>query len=658
MTLLPMGSSPKSLCAAALIAASTAAIAAVALAFGWHRYVPILGYWEHLHFFYSFGPVTPHLSFAIAPRANIGGQGYPLLDLGLNLTNALGWSLANFRIVIFAYSLGTYAAMALVFSRWFGVPAALFGVTLAVLSTGYLVFTNQALVMLPTLFLCVLLVERFQKLDETPNATGPKVMIAILIALLMIHYGMGRFFAVGWMLFYFAQRIYLAWRHLPGGRPFRDYLKQDLITAISIVSLALVLICLVDFRNILAFRDPWNIFFPRYGTEVEMVPDKLFPTIIGNIPLLLEMLFPFLHLSGERAVGIEALLSGQRTAILNLWHAPFLIIGIGVSIRRSFRTISPMVTPYLALHVLFLLTVGLTVFSQQYGASATISPYRIFCGMFAVAGYIAVAFLWITETIRAHVPNLGRWAMLPVAGLLFAVASVSLTAQADDLRMAIAAKAHIDGGTGEFATAPDTLTYGDDIDTYRQARFKFLANTLSSALACGPRQSAVLLRLSPELLFVQGKYRGVHYLQTLNDLSATMALYMGDHGLNAAHVIVHTRDTRGIRDRGHGYGGRSRVFSGPIYWADNKIVYSADEPLAYELVEARPGRKPMVIVAFSDAEVVGAKASLDANGIQFSFTGPVSSIRQLGKMATDLRAPCPAATNDPELSPETLEKRP
>ena len=65
-------------------------IASIFNLFDFQSYVPVLSTWEHFHYQYMYGAVEPGLSFRVAPRANVGGQGYVLVDVGYWLSNILG----------------------------------------------------------------------------------------------------------------------------------------------------------------------------------------------------------------------------------------------------------------------------------------------------------------------------------------------------------------------------------------------------------------------------------------------------------------------------------------------------------------------------------------------------------------------------------------
>ncbi|UTW51636.1 hypothetical protein KFF05_17350 [bacterium SCSIO 12827] len=614
-------------------------LGALAFGLGWHQLVPILSKWEAFQYFYNYATVDPHLSFAIAPRANIGGQGYPLLDMGRFATDLFGLSLPTFRTASLLYGLAAYGLIIVVFRRWFGLYAALAGTTLTVLSIGYLFMSNQMLVFTPTSLLCVLLVERTQTLGRKPNCLIAQSTVVFVLAMLLIHYAMGRYFAVGWIAWFFLSRIAVAQRVFGLGAAWREFVSCQFRLAFGITIATATLLCLLDPRNAAYLIDPVSIFFPDQWDEVETSPGKLLPTVLGNIALLGEMIFPFLTQAAPNLP--DPLLTGARAPILNYWHTPFLILGFCVAVVRTGRRTVADVLPYASIHVIAFLTLGLTLFSEQIGDLATISANRTFCGFFAFAGYIVVAFKWIAEKAQNQSALL-RFGLLALPYIFCAAAVPVLNVTFRGMSERISAMATIDDVKRQFSPVPTVLPAGIQADTYLHARYARLAERLMPWQACFARHEVVLLRVSPQILLNRGKYDGLHYIHNFNDLSSTFALYLSNLGMNVGHVVVHGIRAKGYKDRGHGYGGRPRVFSGPIAWRDEEIIYPARGPRAFQLVASHQGRIPDFIVTFSQAEADAARQLLADLGRRTSEPVPITSLPASFIRADGASTPCQA----------------
>ena len=167
--------------------------------FSLHTFIPVLGPWEHFTFFHYFGADEAYRTWRISPRAIAVGQGYPLMDFGLWLSQFWGWSTLSIRGAPIAYGLFNIILMIFVFSRWFGLVPSVIGVLLTATSLGYLFFTVALNVMMPTLLLCTLFLERLQSYDANNKNFSLIFILGIIGAGLILHYAMGRFFLLAYL---------------------------------------------------------------------------------------------------------------------------------------------------------------------------------------------------------------------------------------------------------------------------------------------------------------------------------------------------------------------------------------------------------------------------------------------------------------------------
>jgi hypothetical protein len=571
----------------------------------WHRFLPVLGTWEQFQYAYTFGAADMHLSFAVAPRANTGGQGYPLVDIGYFLTNALGLSLPGFRLTTQIYGLLAAGMMLLVFSRWFGWLPALLGVTMAVLSQGYLIYSNQVLVMVPSLLLCVLLVEATQQLDRKPRSWGPIVCAGVIAALLLMHYAMGRYFAAGWLAWYFMARLVLAAVAAPSRRSFMAFARPQIAAAVWIGIIAVAGLVLFNLKNAAYLINPMELFFPNSGDEIEMRSNQLISTVVGNLPELGEMLFPYIF--DQKGLLPEIMQDARRAPFFDIWHGPFLVIGFLVALRRSFRRTVTATLPYAALHVIAFLSLALPLFSEDLPGSSALISSRIVGGTFAVAGYITVAALWLSEIVqpcRLRIMGLAVWA----AVILFAASSLSQTKHAMQTRAHD--RARIVAETGAFISAPKELPpYIQEFD-YLQARLRALADMLASGLNCRPHGGPVIFQVKPAVVFTSDTDWINPYMHDRNDLSSTLALYLADAGVNAGHTILHGKFDPGYRETGQGYAGPKRVYSGPVSWLNREMAYKVLPPVEAEVKTASGMQSNLAVTTFTASETRATQKAL------------------------------------------------
>ncbi|HAD88142.1 MAG TPA: hypothetical protein DCG48_12335 [Rhodospirillaceae bacterium] len=607
-----------------------AVLAVVAWVLDWHRFVPLLGTWEQLQYYYTFGAAEPYLSFEIVPRANTGGQGYPLVDMGVYLTHIVGLSLPGMRLATNLYAIGAATAAVAVFSRWFGPGPALLGVTTTILSTGFIVFANQNLAMIPSLLLCVLLVCATQHLRRAPLSPVPLAVTGLLLALLIVHYAMGRYFAIGWLVWYFGTTVIGA---LNAGRQLRlsaRLLAPHAAAIFLVFGIGIITLALFNIQNLQHLLHPMDLFFPDNGDEIEMRPAQMLSAVIGNLPDLAIMLFP--DFRGPLDLLPEILTDVRLAPFFNLWHAPFIVLGFGVALARCFRNAGPGIYPYASVHILFGLTIGLALFSEQMENGTALISARIVGGTFAMAGYIVVAILWLKERLTRFGPRaLGIATVFWV--LTMAGAAVDLSQIRAGIEHRAAERAAVSPSTGAFVDSPKIKpTLIKEFD-YLQARYRELANRLAASLRCdvGDGKPAIL-RISPRIVFL-GKDDWINpYMRDFNDLSPTLALYLADAGIDAGYVIAHSAFDPGFKDWGHGYAGRPRVFSGPIDWKSQGIEYRLLQPEAQEMKTASGELAVAVVVTFSDTEKTAARRAFEEAGIDAVLDIAVPTLAAAGDL--------------------------
>ena len=423
---------------------------------------------------------------------------------------------------------------------------------------------------------------------------------------------------------------------MPTGFASRKYIAKNFLMACALALVTIVILCVLDFRNIKALADPWNIFFPRIGTEVEMAPEKLGPAIYRNLILIIGMLVPQDFSAGDPG----PLLTGARSNILNIWHIPILLIGVGIAIRRTFHHRGAADFPYLSLHVIAALSVGLTLFSQHYGDVSTISPFRVFGGFFAFAGYITVFFRWLCRKMPG-------WSKVAQAGtgaltmLLFGFAIVSLSAQLSKLHGKIEEKARLNLSSGTFTPVPKIFSFEEHPQSYLHARLRKLAEMVANKGVCDTAQMS-FLPLLPRIVLNEGKYDELAYLSKFNLISSTFAVYLRTAGVNAAYFILHDRDPQ-PGPPGNGFAGRPRTFSGPITWKDQEIHYRNERILTGNLHSGMRTNKPRVIIGFSQAEAEAAHKLSASTGQKIHELPAVTSLRDLTDSLAARDRDCPVA---------------
>jgi hypothetical protein len=567
--------------------------------FGLWSYAPVIGVWEQFHFHYLYGAVDPQLALSVAPRANTGGQGYVLVELGYWLSSMFDLSIDSLRALMNIYAIITVVGMIVVFSRWFGLASAILGTSLMVFSMGFVVFSSQTLPMWPSLMLTVLFVERFQVYSTNPKLWGPKICLAILGSLMLTHYAMSRYFLVGWLAYYFSMQFINTYL-ISDNHNSRINLRELRQQFFQFIGLLLATFVIIDYYNIMYVFRLDELFFPDDGLEIEMEAMKLIPTIIHNIKMVI---LNFAEIDNSYTSKYpEALLAVQMYPLVFGWHIKLMFLGTIILFRRLFFGNSN-VLPYFSLFIICVITIVPTLFSEV-GPGLSFLSSRLVGAYFAITGIVIVAISWLWEYASKKNKGLRTFIIVAVVALNIA-GGMKLADEKSEWVKRVEERGAIDVIAGNFIDVPETLPVGVRTDNYLQARYSKLASIIKGKFECRMNES-ILLNINPSILLMNGKYTSTHYMRNYNDFSIVLALYLGQININTTYTLVYDKNDPGKSDRGQGYSGKPRVFSGPIKWEEGKIFYDINGEIDYQ-IKGSELDKNILLLAFSEEEANGLK---------------------------------------------------
>jgi len=593
-----------------------------------HTFVPVLGPWEHFTFFHYFGADEAYRTWRISPRAIAVGQGYPLMDFGLWLSQFWGWSTLSIRVVPIGYGIINIILMILVFSRWFGLVPSVIGVLLTATSLGYLFFTVELNVMMPTLLVCTLLLERLQAYDANNKKFSMLIILGIIGATLILHYAMGRFFFIGLLGYFLSKHVLLACLRFPNRNLALELAWTQIFNGLAIVLLSSIILVLLDGSNFFSILDVRELFFPG-REEIEFNISNWVETISTNIINIINVFFPPFHISVDRlSINLQ---NWHRFPILNLWHSPFIIIGFIVSLRRTFQSETSTSFPYATLLAMTFLTLGLALFSAIGAFPIT----RLIIGFLPLAGFIVVGVAWTFELllkVKLKIFILGIFAYV----FIFAFGVSYLVEVSNTWREKVTERSSINLSEDQFKSFPQDTP---NKFIFMQARFKRLANILDPIVECKIKTSpkkVQLVQIAPSIILEGNTYDVIQYLNQYNDISPTLALYFADLGFNTSYMIIYPKDERGIAYLSHSYLGKPRIYSGPIKWENKKIKYIGQRPFNYSLKIPSKSFDQLVIFSFSDEETNIARRFLNKKSLEFSETRVFEGIYNLVKRSESI----------------------
>lgn len=362
----------------------------------------LLSEWESFTVYSTFGARDSALSLAVAPRANIGGQGYALLEASRSLLEATGMPVTLETIRIPSMICG---AVALVFffivgRRWFGPWPALGATALLAVNPMFSQYQHELIVVMPSIMAFLILLERLQALDDHVERWRNWLTLGLAYALVLLLYGPGRVIATTLLVLWLVKAGVRVFRGVESPRPLGLLARTASAVAVAIVALVVVAPSNVRFLN-----PDLRILFPR-NSENFLVSDSPFSpltVVLTNARILAESLIT--GGGAYHANFIEGTMIQGRYALIPLVIVPIYLAGLVVSALRL-RVERPIAdSPYLAVLVLAALTSIpiLTSSLVQVGdgqvfsgyvaegdlAVSTLTDYRI--AYFLVPAYLAVA---------------------------------------------------------------------------------------------------------------------------------------------------------------------------------------------------------------------------------------------------------------------------
>lgn len=352
----------------------------------------LLGDWESSTVFSTFGVRENSLSLAVAPRGNIGGSGYALLEMSRSLLTQFGLHPSLFTMRIPAMLFG---ATALIFffviaRRWFGPWPALGATALLAVNPIFSQYQHELIIAGPSLMAFLVFFERLQALALHRERWRNWLTLSLALVLVFLLYGPGRILAVILFVAWMAMRLTRSWldRDRAGVR------RLLLQASVSAMTVAAVLVAAAP-SNI-RFLSP-RLLFPK-NSENFLVSDSVISpiqTLFLNARITIESLI--LGGGPNHSDFLEATISQGRFPLMPLLVVPVYLAGFGLCALQLKNVKQRLSSPFTAILVLAALTTVPMLTSSVFTAAdgtgtawvSSLSDFRL--SYFLIPAYLAVA---------------------------------------------------------------------------------------------------------------------------------------------------------------------------------------------------------------------------------------------------------------------------
>ena len=591
----------------------------------------LFGVWESFYFYHTFGALNAPLEFRISPRADIGDPVHGLIEISRNVLDwfGLGLRLETFRIPAILYGAISIILFFVIVRRYFGKWAALAATGLLATNPMFHQQQHTMTVLIVGGMAFLFFVERLQALEFRYGSLVTWSGFSIAMALVALHYGVGRIYAFIFIGFWFAKAFVILCRKPGGSQVFRSILYRGFISLLIFVGV----LTLLDWRNLISLLRVYRFFFPEVA-EIAVISGiyssssaDLLTTLVFNTKILFESLFTY---GGDYHSAFPTYrASDYRFPLINPMVLPFMLGGLAVCLVRLRQRTVLLAMPWLSVCVLFFVCtlpqlLSVVIINHPMfpnGLLGTISNHRLYYALFPVHLLIAVFVHWVLNNNKRS---------------RFAVASLAVAVIFMFVWFAYGLVKENSRFNAQLATI-DTSLNGPL--AHQQWRDGTASSDRSDIIASHLQQHAQYFRAAKEIKQLVHKNdtidqpsliqvdinrftesplipNTIHFIHELNFHAPYLALYLADGGLDTAWVLMlnKRRTTRGLA-----YGqGRPREYSAPMVLnEDTGLGYQNPQELIGVVQYFGSSTKPAAILATTPEEVEVARRWFDERGLRY-----------------------------------------
>lgn len=595
----------------------------------------LLGEWESLTVYTIFGAADASLNLGIAPRGNIGGQGYALLEVSRFLTEHLGIhpSLESIRIPVMICGAISLLLLFVIARRWFGPWPALIATALLAVNPTFSQYQHELIIAGPSLMAFLLVVERVQATANRPDRWLGWLTLSGAAALTLLLYGPGRIMALAVIGLWLIKSLVRAWRD---AYPLPPPALLVRIAAFAVTTLALLLVAAPSNAR---FFGP-SLLFPRNSENFLVSGTPISPLeVVGtNARIVVESLL--LGGGAYHSAFLEATLIQGRVPIIPLLLVPLYLAGFLVCVLQL-RFSRPLLdSPYVAVLGLAVLTcvpmlsssVQLLAAGDQLGSyvndqdmwQATIVNYRLM--YFLVPAYLAIAALaaWAMRRVVAVRVVAGI-----LIGTLVAFGAWTLVHGRDAFAQRVAAAdPSLSGPAGltqwldGYSLKDKPIYWGSNLQ--QQVQYNAWAAEVAKQVGTAQVAGRALIIPTSVSCFPEAPLRPLSLGDIIgrNYHDVYLALYLSSHlsAANVGYVLVPpvTNPTDVIGEKTGRYSALLSELTARNY------DYSDADPAA-AIIRGLAGSASNVIITTTPTELAATKALLTAQGRPYdvaTFTQP------------------------------------
>ena len=256
--------------------------------------------WESLTYYSTFASKSASFDLNFPPRANVGGQGYWVLDLSRNLIESLNLPLNFFWLRLPSIVLGIISITLcyLICRKFLNHSSSLIIASLIATNPTHYFFQHTLTINMASFAFLLLLIHQILILQENMNSTRHFFYVGLSLALVYTTYGPAKLFATFFIAYLFVtMKSSLT-------IPKMNYMYSILPSLVLIIS-----------QQYWKYENLKNLYFSKDAEIVINQQSAIFETLVMNLKILLNTLF--LDSANGKSFNIFSMMIGGRYPIIN-----------------------------------------------------------------------------------------------------------------------------------------------------------------------------------------------------------------------------------------------------------------------------------------------------------------------------------------------------
>ncbi len=380
------------------------------------QYPLVLGRWEDQTTFpMMFSSNGPTVSFEVDQSGGIDGNHYAPLTLGYYTAEILGWSLLALRLPSLIAGLAAIAIFFRLAARWYGFWPALVAAVALAFNPIFFMFSHQLIVPIISVLFVLLVIERYQLIEQSRRLLWTVPTLAVAFALLLQQYAVGRLYGCAMLAYWM---VWLVSSNFSAWRNKRRVNRAALLALPVFVALVVCVSVLLDSRNLRHLT--LQLVFPPDG-EYVLAGGQL-AVLRDNLAVELNALVPFITLAPGRFGQFSSdLVVDIRAHVLPASMLPLVMLGVVVAFPQLRQSSSARLTLFL-LAVMF----AAPLFSANVGGHLSISSFRMFYLVIPLYLTVAAAAAWLISRRARAIHLAGSVALLLIVAAQVASAETEI----------------------------------------------------------------------------------------------------------------------------------------------------------------------------------------------------------------------------------------